>query len=105
MEINLHTQNLNGEGNGYLHGTKKSRSVKTGSPNHSNYHSIFDPNKYMLKLPKSKKVTAPNGQVRWEQTETDYLSVAAKIAWFRREHADRSIITKIVQIEKSKVLN
>jgi len=73
--------------------TKKSRSVKTDS--HSNGHiSIFDPNKYMLKLPKQKKVTLPNGQVRWEKTETDYLPVAARIAWFRREHPLWSIMTK-----------
>ena len=57
----------------------------------------FDPVKYMLKLPKNKKVTLSNGQVRWEKVETDYLPVAPRIAWFRREHPDWSIITKAVQ--------
>ena len=51
----------------------------------------------MLKLPKTKKVKLSNGQVKWEQTETDYLPVAARIAWFRKEHPDWSIITKAVQ--------
>lgn len=45
-----------------------------------------------------------DGQVRWEQTETDYLPVAARIAWFRREHPDWSIITNIVQLANKGVL-
>jgi hypothetical protein len=53
--------------------------------------------KYMLKLPKTKKISLPNGQVRFEKIESDYLPVAARIAWFRREHPDWSIITKAVQ--------
>ena len=83
MELNIQTPKPNGQSNGHLLITKKSRSVKTDS--HSNGHiSIFDPNKYMLKLPKTKKIVGDNGQVRWEKTETDYLPVAARIAWFRK---------------------
>jgi hypothetical protein len=33
--------------------------------------------------------------VKWEKTETDYLTVAAQIAWFRREHPLWSIMTKV----------
>ena len=57
----------------------------------------FDPINYMLKLPKNKKVKLSNGQVRWEKVETDYLPVAPRIAWFRRDHPDWSIITKAIQ--------
>jgi hypothetical protein len=52
----------------------------------------------MLKLPKTKKVMLANGMVRWEKTDTDYLPVAARIAWFRKDHPDWSIITKSVQL-------
>jgi hypothetical protein len=96
MEVNLETQRTNGNGNGHLLITRKSRPVKADSLSEI-HHSIFDPMKYMLKLPKNKKVTMSNGQVKWEQTETDYLPVAARIAWFRREHPQWSIITKAVQ--------
>jgi hypothetical protein len=94
MELNIQTPKPNGNSNGHLLLTKKSRSIKTDSP--SNGHiSIFDPNKYMLKLPKTKKVSLPNGQVRFEKTETDYLPVAARIAWFRKDHPYWSIMTKV----------
>ena len=94
MELNIETPKTNGQSNGHLLITKKSRSIKTDSL--SNGHiSIFDPNKYMLKLPKSKKIIGDNGMVKWEKTETDYLPVAARIAWFRREHPLWSIITKV----------
>ena len=96
MEIALQTQKTNGLANGHLLLNGKSRPVKADSPS-SVYHSIFDPNKYMLKLPKTKKVKMSNGQIRWEQTEADYLPVAARIAWFRREHPDWSIITKMIE--------
>jgi hypothetical protein len=82
---------------------KESRSVKTSSPPNSHI-SIFDPNKYMLKLPKTKKVVGDNGQVRWEKTETDYLLVAARIAWFRREHPLWSIITEVEQLANKAVV-
>ncbi len=58
----------------------------------------------MLKLPKNKKITLANGQVRYEKTETDYLPVAARIAWFRKEHPYWSIITKIVRLEGKAVV-
>ena len=93
MELNTHTQPTNGKGNGHLL-TEKSRSIKTDSLT-SGHISIFDPNKYMLKLPKTKKVSLPNGQVRFEKTETDYLPVAARIAWFRKDHPYWTIITKV----------
>ncbi len=103
MEPNGQTHEVNALSNGQELIKRKSRPVKADSLRET-YHSIFDPNKYMLKLPKSKKITSANGQVRWEQTETDYLPVAARIAWFRREHPDWSIITKIVQLANKAVV-
>jgi hypothetical protein len=104
MELNLQTPKPNGNSNTHLLITKKSRPEKTDS--HSTGHiSIFDPNKYMLKLPKTKKIVGDNGQVRWEKTETDYLPVAARIAWFRREHPLWSIITEVeLQADKAVVM-
>jgi len=95
MEQNLQTY-TNGKGNGHSREIGKSRPRRADSLSKI-YHSIFDPNKYMLKLPKTKKVKLSNGQVKWEQTETDYLPVAARIAWFRKEHPDWSIITQAVK--------
>ena len=94
MELNTQTQPTDGKANGHLLVTEKSRSTKTDSLTNGHI-SIFDPNKYMLKLPKTKKVSLPNGEVRWEKTETDYLPVAARIAWFRKDHPYWSIITKV----------
>jgi hypothetical protein len=82
---------------------EKSRSKKIDSHN-NNHISIFDPNKYMLKLPKTKKVIGDNGMVKWEKTETDYLPVAARIAWFRREHPLWSIITEVEQLADKSVV-
>ena len=96
METTLQTQKTNGLANGHSLLNGKSRPVTADSISNV-YHSIFDPNKYMLKLPKTKKVKMSNGQIRWEQTEADYLPVAARIAWFRREHPDWSIITKMIE--------
>ena len=67
MELNIQTPKPNGKGNGHLGITKKSQPVKVGSLNNF-HHSIFDPNKYMLKLPKTRKVSLQNGQVRFEKT-------------------------------------
>src|SRR5688572_10565974 len=101
MEVNIQTPKTNG--NGHLP-TKKSHPVTDGSLKKVN-HSIFDPMKYMLKLPKHRKVSLPNGQVRFEKTEADYLPVAARIAWFRREHPLWSIITEIeLQADKAVVM-
>ena len=94
MELNTQTQPTNGKGNGHLLITKKSRPVEADSI-HNGHISIFDPNKYMLKLPKTKKVVGDNGMVKWEKTETDYLPVAARIAWFRKDHPYWTIITKV----------
>jgi hypothetical protein len=103
MELNGQTHKTNGKGNGNLLLMKKSQPVKADSLIKIN-HSIFDPNKYMLKLPKNKKITMSNGQVKWEKTETDYLPVAARIAWFRGEHPDWSIVTKTVQLANKAVV-
>jgi hypothetical protein len=65
MELNLETEKTNGNGNGHLL-TEKSRSIKTDSLTNGHI-SIFDPNKYMLKLPKTKKITLDNGMVKWEK--------------------------------------
>jgi len=94
MEVSIQTPKTNGLGSGDLLLNKKSRSIKT-DPLPESHISIFDPNKYMLKLPKSKKVTMDNGMVKWEKTETDYLPVAARIAWVRKDHPYWSIITKV----------
>ncbi len=93
MEPNLQT---NGIKNGNSALTKQSRTKKNGSAPQLHI-SIFDPMKYMLKLPKTKKITMSNGQIKIEKTETDYLPVAARIAWFRRDHPDWSIITKAIK--------
>lgn len=103
METTLQTQKTNGLSNGHLLLNGKSRPVTAGSIANV-YHSIFDPNKYMLKLPKTKKVKMSNGQIRWEQTEADYLPVAARIAWFRREHPDWSIITKMIELANKAIV-
>jgi hypothetical protein len=92
MEQVIETPKSNGHG--HLLTTRKSRSKLT-DPSANGHISIFDPNKYMLKLPKTKKVSLGNGQIRFEKTESDYLPVAARIAWFRKEHPFWSIITKV----------
>jgi hypothetical protein len=98
-------QHTNGQakGSGQVAVTKKSRTKKTDSVRQINGNT-FDPMKYMLKLPKTKKVKLANGQVKWEQTQADYLPVAARIAWFRREHPDWSIITKCEQLANKAVV-
>ncbi len=88
---------------GVLKPNKKSQPVKVGSGKHTN-GSTFDPNKYMLKLPKTKKVELSNGQVRYEKVEADYLPVAARIAWFRRDHPDWSIITETEELANKGVV-
>src|SRR4030095_10002215 len=104
MELYTETPKTNGTTNGHLMLTKKSRSIKTDSHN-NNHISIFDPNKDMLKLPKTKKIIRDNGVVKWEKTETDYLPVAARIAWFRKDHLLWSIITEVeLQADKAVVM-
>jgi hypothetical protein len=103
MELNIETPKTNGDSNGHLLITRKSRPVKDDSLNNAHI-SIFDPNKYMLKLPKTKKIVGDNGMVKWEKTETDYLPVAARIAWFRREHPLWSIITEVEQLANKAVV-
>src|SRR5690349_19357521 len=103
MEVNIQTPKTTGNGNGHLVTTRKSQSIQTGSI-HEVQHSTFDPMRYMLKLPKSKKVTMSNGQERWEKTEADYLPVAARIAWFRRDHPLWGIITEVEQLADKAVV-
>jgi hypothetical protein len=100
MDTNLQTIKTNG--NGHIE-TEKSRPI-TASSLTNGHSSIFDPMKYMLKLPKTKKVSLGNGQVRFEKTEADYLPVAARIAWFRREHHYWSIITEVEQLAEKAVV-
>jgi len=102
METNIQTPKTNGNGNGHLE-TKKSRSV-TADSSSKGHISIFDPMKYMLKLPKYKKVSLGNGQVRFEKTEADYLPVAARIAWFRKDYPYWSIITEVEQLADKAVI-
>ena len=94
MQTNGQTHKANGEENGKVLLMQKSQPAKADSLNKTHI-SMFDPMKYMLKLPKSKKITMDNGMVKWEKTETDYLPVAARIAWFRKDHPYWSIITKV----------
>jgi len=103
MELNTQTAKTNGQSNGHLLTNGKSRSKKTDSLGNGHI-SIFDPNKYMLKLPKTKKVSLPNAQVRFEKTETDYLPVAARIAWFRKDHPYWSIFTEVEQLAEKAVV-
>ena len=103
MDANLQTPKTNGNGNGHLVKTRKSRSKKTDSLSDL-HHSTFDPMKHMLKFPRTKKVSLQNGQVGYEKTETDYLPVAPRIAWFRTQHPDWGIITKIVQLANKAVV-
>ena len=97
MEQNLQILRNNGAGNWESMSKRKSQPAGVGSIPQF-HHNIFNPNNYMLKLPKTKKVRLSNGQIKWEQTEADYLPVAARIMWFRREHPDWSIITQTVQL-------
>jgi hypothetical protein len=103
MEVNIQTPKTNANGNGHLVKTRKSQPVTVGSI-HEVHHSTFDPMKYMLKLPKHKKVSLGNGQVRFEKTEADYLPVAARIAWFRKDHPYWSIITEIEHLADKAVV-
>jgi hypothetical protein len=103
MEVNIQTPQPNGNSNEHFPINKESRSIKTSSLAKSHI-SIFDPNKYMLKLPKTKKVSLPNGQVKWEKTEVDYLPVAARIAWFRKDNPYWSIITEVEQLGNKAVV-
>ena len=102
MELNIQHSKKNGTGNGHLP-IKKSHPVTAGSLSKV-HHSIFDPMKYMLKLPKHKKISLPNGQVRFERTEANYLPVAARIAWFRKDHPHWAIITEIEQLADKAVV-
>jgi hypothetical protein len=102
MEANIQTQKTNANGNGHLP-TEKSRPVTAGSLREV-HHSIFDPKKYMLKLPKKQKIVLPNGQVNWKNTEADYLPVAARIAWFRKDHPYWAIITEVEQLADKAVV-
>jgi hypothetical protein len=79
MNNNQKTSKQAMEGSGGLKSNEKSQPKQVGSNNHTN-GSIFDPNKYMIKLPKTKKVKLANGQIKFEQVETDYLPVAPRIA-------------------------
>jgi len=42
--------------------------------------------------------------VRFEETETDYLPVAARIAWFRKDHPYWSISTDVEQLANKAVV-
>jgi hypothetical protein len=102
MEAQVQTVKTNGNGNGHVI-TEKSRPV-TASSLTNGHSSTFDPMKYMLKLPKNKKISLPNGQVRFEKTEADSLPVAARLAWFRKDHPYWSIITKVERLADKAVI-
>ena len=54
--------------------------------------------------PPEAKIQLPNGRIRWEKIVTDYLPVAPRIAWFRKEHPDWSIVTKAVYFANNAVI-
>jgi hypothetical protein len=89
--------------NGDSQSKKKSRPVNADSGVQTNGNT-FDPMKYMLKLPKTKKVNLSNGQVKWEKTEADYLPVAARVAWFRKDHPYWSIVTEMEHLADKAVV-
>jgi hypothetical protein len=103
MELYKETQKPNGNSNGYFPTAHESRAATTSSRNNGHI-SIFDPNKYMLKLSKTKKITLPTGQARFEKTEVDYLPVAARIAWFRKDNPYWGIVTEIEQLGNKAVV-
>jgi hypothetical protein len=80
-------------------GKRKSRRESGSNSNKLSQDSTahFDPSRYMIKLPKRKKLELPGGQVKWLSVEADYLPVAARIAWFRKEHPDWTIITREIK--------
>ncbi len=84
-------KNQNGSGS-------NSKRMTNGNMRH------FDPSRYMMKLPKRKKLKMPNGQIKWLKVEADYLPVAPRIAWFRMINPDWSIITKEVKSAKKAVV-
>lgn len=100
MEVNTQTPKTNG--NGHLL-KKKSQPVTVGSTREI-HHSTFDAMKYMLKLPKHKKISLGNGQVRFEKTEAEYLPVAARVAWFRKDHPYWAIVTEIEHLADKAVV-
>lgn len=103
MDTAVQIQKTNGTANGMSNIKKVSRLEKADSTS-GFQNNIFDPNKYMLKLPKTKKVTLSNGQTRYEQGHALYLPVAARIAWFRKDHPDWSIITKAIRVADKAVV-
>jgi hypothetical protein len=88
----------------FIGSSEKTRRGAAGSAKRSGNNGSFDPSKYMLMLPKNKKVKMPNGQVKWEKTEAAYLPVAPRIAWFRKEHPDWGIITRAVRTADKAVI-
>ena len=46
----------------------------------------------------------PNGQVKFEKTEAGYLPVAARIAWFRKDHSLWSIVTEVERLADKAVV-
>jgi hypothetical protein len=101
MKMTQIQQATNGElVNGDSGKAKRKSQNKSGSNSNNVTHgntAHFDLSRYMIKLPKKKKLELPNGQIKWIAVEADYLPVAARIAWFRREHPDWSIITKEIK--------
>jgi hypothetical protein len=65
-----------------LNGKEKSRRETGSNSTKLSQDSTgpFDPSRYMIKLPKKKKLELPNGQIRWLSVEADYLPVDARIA-------------------------
>jgi hypothetical protein len=82
----------------------KTRTAPVNLVKQARSNGSFNPSRYMLKLPKNKKVKLSNGQIKWEKSEADYLPVAPRIAWFRTEHPDWGIITKAVQMADKAVV-
>ena len=97
----LHPAEQGSEAKDFIKPKKKSQrksdsNSKKPTNGNGNTHS-FNPSRFMIKLPKKKKMELPNGQIKWLSVETDYLPVAARIAWFRKDHPDWTIITREIK--------
>ena len=65
----------------------------------ANGKKLFDIKPYIIKIPRNKK----KADGTWEKTETEYLPVSARIAWFRTEHPKLAIDTEIEALTEGKV--
>jgi hypothetical protein len=63
--------------------------------------TAFNPRDYFIRLPQKRKNPATD---QWETTLTDYLPVAARVAWFRADHPHGTIDAVALTIDFDKGL-